>query len=137
MSEKNINLGNSDITVNVEATGNVVGANIKSKGSVNRPVYFDANGIAQPANRLINYTAGNYIDVDEFNTISATNFEKIDFTEDYCDENFITYNIDLKNNLDKIMMEKISIMCGEWNKEEQISVVLISERYLYQSEFCR
>lgn len=49
MATKTMTLGNSTNTVNLTTTGNIVGANIKSKGSATQPIYFDANGVAQNA----------------------------------------------------------------------------------------
>lgn len=44
--------GRTVATVNIEATGYVVGANIKNKGSNSQPIYFDADGVAQPCGPL-------------------------------------------------------------------------------------
>lgn len=48
MATKQMNIGNSTTPVNVTVSGNVVGNNIKSKGSSTQPVYFDEQGNATP-----------------------------------------------------------------------------------------
>lgn len=53
MATKNMTFGDSSNTINVTANGNVVGANIKSKGSKTVPIYFDANGIAQETDMAV------------------------------------------------------------------------------------
>lgn len=71
MASKNFNFGDSSTTVNVTATGNIVGANIKSKGDASTPIYFDANGVAQPCTSASGSTSA-------FTTVSANGTATID-----------------------------------------------------------
>lgn len=65
MAVKNMNLGDSSTTINFTTNGNIVGENIRSKGSAIQPIYFDENGVAQETSYTLNGASSDWAENDE------------------------------------------------------------------------